>query len=64
MACKSCASEKQQGFSGEMSVAFQPIKKLKQAPVYFIQKILVCLDCGCVDLTVPSAELEQLREGV
>jgi hypothetical protein len=64
MACKSCGSEKQQYFSGELSVAFLAIEKLKQAPVYVIQKILVCLDCGYVDLIVPSAELEQLRKGI
>jgi hypothetical protein len=64
MACKSCGSEKQQNFSGELSVAFLAIEKLKQDPVYVIQKILVCLDCGYVGLIVPSAELEQLRKGV
>ena len=64
MACKSCGSEKQQYFSGELSVAFLAIEKLKRDPVYVIQKILVCLDCGYVDLIVPSAELEQLRKGV
>ena len=64
MACKSCGSEKQQYFSGELSVAFLAIEKLKRDPVYVIQKILVCLDCGYVDLIVPSAELEQLRKGI
>jgi hypothetical protein len=64
MACKSCGSEKQQHFSGELSVAFLAIEKLKQAPVYVIQKILVCLDCGYVEVVVPSAELEQLRKGI
>ena len=64
MACKSCGSEKQQYFSAELSVAFLAVEKLKHAPVYVIQKIPVCLDCGYVGLVVPSAELEQLRKGI
>jgi hypothetical protein len=64
MACKKCASEKQQHFSGELSVAFLAIEKLKQSPVYVTQKILVCLDCGYTELIVPTAELDQLRKGM
>ena len=63
MACKSCASEKQQYFSGELSVAFLAVEKLKQAPVYVVQKILVCLDCGYAEINLPTAQLEQLRKG-
>jgi len=63
MACKSCGSEKQRYFSGELSVAFLAIEKLKQAPVYVVQKILVCLDCGYAEINVPTAQLEQLRKG-
>ena len=63
MACKSCGSEKQQHFSGELSVAFLAVEKLKQAPVYVVQKILVCLDCGYAEINVPTAQLEQLRKG-
>jgi hypothetical protein len=64
MACKSCASEKQQYFSGELSLASLTIEKLKQAPVYVVQKTLVCLDCGHTELSVPVAELDQLRKGM
>ena len=64
MACKSCASEKQQDFSGELSVAFLAIEKLKKDPVYVVQKILVCLNCGYTELIIPNAELAQLRKGM
>ena len=63
MACKSCGSEKQQHFTGELSVASLATEKLKRAPVYVVQKILVCLDCGYTELIVPTAELAQLRKG-
>lgn len=64
MACKSCGSEKQQHFLGELSVVSVGIEKLKQAPVFVVQKILVCLDCGYTEIIVPTAELAQLRKGV
>lgn len=64
MACKSCASEKQQYFSGELSVAFLAIEKLKKGPIYIVRKVLVCLDCGYTEIVIPTAELEQLREGL
>jgi hypothetical protein len=64
MACKSCASDKQEYFSGELSVAFLPIEKIQLAPVHIVQKILVCLDCGHTELIVPTSELEQLRKGM
>jgi len=63
MACKSCASEKQQYFSGELSVAFLAVDKLQKDPVYVVQKILVCLDCGFAELVIPPAELGQLKQG-
>ena len=63
MACKSCGSEKQQYFSGELSVVFPAIEKLKQAPVYVVQKILACFSCGYTELNIPVAELAQLRKG-
>jgi hypothetical protein len=63
MTCKSCGSEKQQSFTGELSVAFPAIEKLKQAPVYIVQNILVCFNCGYSELIIPAAELAQLRKG-
>jgi hypothetical protein len=64
VACKGCGSEKQQYFSGELSVAFLTVEKVKQAPVYVVQKILVCLDCGFTGLVLPKMELEHLKEGM
>jgi len=63
MTCKSCASEKQQDFSGDFSVAFRPIEKLNLTPVNFVRKVVVCLDCGYAELFVPKHELDQLKKG-
>jgi hypothetical protein len=64
MACKRCASERQQFLSAELSLASLRIEELKQAPLYVIQKIPVCLDCGYLELTLPTTELEKLRKGM
>jgi hypothetical protein len=57
VACKGCGSENQQYFSGELSIAFLAVEKVKQAPAYVVQKILVCLDCGHTELVLPKMEL-------
>jgi len=36
------------------------LKNLDEPPVMMFTKILVCLDCGVTDFTVPKAELDQL----
>jgi len=63
MACKSCASEKQQYFSGELSVAFLAVEKLQKDPVYVVQNIFVCFYCWFELLVIPPAELRQLKQG-
>lgn len=64
MACKACASELQQEFSGELSVAFPGVERLNLSPVYVCQKTLVCLDCGFTELVLPATELGKLRKGM
>jgi len=64
MACKACASERQQSFSGELSVAFPGVERLNLSPVYVCQKILVCLDCGYTEFVLPAINLEKLRKGM
>jgi hypothetical protein len=64
MACKACAAERQQIFSGELSFAFPGVQRTNLSPVYVCQKTLVCLDCGYTELVVPATELEKLRKGM
>jgi hypothetical protein len=64
MACKNCASENQQNFSGEMAVAFHGIKRVNLSPVHVRQEILICLGCGYTELVIPELELKQLRKGL
>ena len=64
MACKACASESQQHFSGELTLVFPGVERLNLAPVYICQKILVCLNCGYTELLVPATGVEKLRKGM
>jgi hypothetical protein len=62
MSCKKCASSSQRSFKSEMSIAFREHENVNRAPVYICQDILVCLDCGYIELSLPPAKLEQLKQ--
>ena len=64
MACKHCGSKNQEKFTAELSVCFPRIENFRQSPVYVCQSSLICLNCGNIELQVPAAELEQLKEGL
>lgn len=63
MTCNKCASSNQRGFTGELTLSFSVLKNVNLAPVYSSADVLVCLDCGHVELTLPAAKLEQLKQG-
>jgi hypothetical protein len=64
MPCKKCGSEHQTEFDAEMNVHFPgPGSRDKQA-VLLNPKLLVCLDCGFTELTIPRKELPSLAKGV
>jgi hypothetical protein len=60
MACKSCRSEKQREFGAEICIHFPGLKNLDKPAVLVFPKLLVCLDCGFTQFTVPEAELQCL----
>jgi hypothetical protein len=64
MTCKDCASENQQHFPGELTLAFPSIESLKLSNGYVSPEILVCLECGYTQLVIPELELRQLRKGM
>ncbi len=64
MACKHCGSKNQQMIEAELSACYPRIEDLRQSPIYVCQRSLICLDCGYIDLRVPTAELEQLTRGI
>jgi hypothetical protein len=62
MSCKKCASSNERSFKSEMTLAFRELENVDRAPLYVSQDISVCLDCGHIELTLPSAKLEQLKQ--
>src|SRR5580704_2848169 len=58
MACRSCGSNSQAEYGAEINIHLP--KDEDKAAVLVFPKLLVCLDCGVAEFTVPEAELRQL----
>ncbi len=63
MSCKSCKSENQSNFNGEIATHFPGLKGLDKPIVWVFPKLVVCLDCGFTEFAIPETELRQLAEG-
>lgn len=62
MSCKKCASSNERSFKSEMTLAFREPENVNRAPLYVSQDISVCLDCDHIELALPPAKLEQLKQ--
>ena len=62
MACKSCGSDRQHKFNGEVAVHFPGLNGLDKPIVWVFPQLLVCLDCGVAQFAVPETELSVLAE--
>ena len=62
MSCRSCASSNQTQFGSEIIIHFSGVKNLDKPTVMVFPTIVVCLDCGVTEFTIPKAELGQLGE--
>jgi len=62
MPCKSCHSENQSEFNGEVAIHFPGLQGLDKPIVWVFPKPLVCLNCGFAEFVVPEADLRVLRE--
>jgi hypothetical protein len=63
MACKSCKSENQSTFNGEIAIHFPGLKGLNMPIVWVFPKLVVCLDCGFAEFVVPKREVRVLVTG-
>jgi len=63
MPCKSCGSLNQRKLTGEVAIHFPGLKNLDQPIVWVFPELLVCLDCGTTEFTVPKSKLRQLAKG-
>jgi hypothetical protein len=63
MPCKSCESLNQGQFTGEVAIHFPGLQNIDKPIVWVFPEIIVCLDCGTTEFTVPKSELRQLAKG-
>jgi hypothetical protein len=62
MSCRSCSSNNQTEFGSEIIIHFSGLKNLDKPTIMVFPKIMVCLDCGVTEFTIPEAELCLLGE--
>jgi hypothetical protein len=58
--CKSCGSNRQKKFTGEIAIHFPGLKGIEKPIVWVFPDVLVCLNCGSAEFAVPEAELRVL----
>ena len=63
MLCKPRGSVNQKKFRAEMGIHFLGLKDIDKPVVWVFPEVVVCLDCGTAEFTVPEAELRQLAKG-
>jgi len=63
MSCKSCLSEHQSKLNAEVAIHFPGLKGLDKPIVWVFPKLLVCLDCGVTEFSLPERELGVLVKG-
>ena len=61
--CPSCGSVVQGRFPTEMAIHFSGLKNVNKPTVWVFPEVLVCLDCGVSEFTVPETELRVLVTG-
>lgn len=61
-ACKVCGHI-QKAFGGEVAIHFPGLACLDKPIVWAFPQLLICLDCGFAEFTVPERELKVLRTG-
>jgi hypothetical protein len=63
--CPSCSSGHQMEFPGEICLHFPGgLESLDKPPIWAYPKVVVCLDCGLAQFTVPDAELSVIQENL
>ena len=63
MSCKSCQSQNQYTFHGELNIHFPGRDGLTRPTVMVFPQIIVCLNCGFTEFRVEEADLRKLIEG-
>jgi hypothetical protein len=60
MTCKRCSSERQSAFNSEVNIHFPGREGWHKPTVWVFPEIMVCLDCGFAEFSIPEVELRTL----
>ena len=60
MPCKSCHSQNQSEFRGEMGIHFIGLKNIGKPTVWIFPLLSICLNCGFTEFVISNAEREDL----
>jgi predicted nucleic-acid-binding Zn-ribbon protein len=63
MFCPKCAYGNRVEFSAEINIHFSGLRNLDRPSVLVFPKVLVCLNCGFAEFTIPEKELPHLAQG-
>lgn len=61
MRCRRCKSESCRRFTSEIAIHFPGLDGLQKPIVLLFPHLLVCLDCGFTEFTVPKREVSVLN---
>jgi mannitol-specific phosphotransferase system IIBC component len=61
--CSSCGSSNQTEYTAEMLVHFGGLKNLDKPSVWVYPSLLVCMECGFTQATIPASALAELAAG-
>ena len=64
MSCKSCQSDNQRNFNGELNIHFPGRKGWDKPTVWVFPPVTICVNCGCGEFMVHGEPLQQLKEHV
>lgn len=63
MVCKRCGSPSHNEVNAEVYIHFPGRAGLNKAGVLVFPKLLLCMNCGLADFSVPESELRTLASG-
>ena len=61
-ACSSCRSVNQREFTAELNIHFPGMQGIDIPTVWVFPKILVCMNCGTAQFTIPEPERRELAD--
>jgi len=62
VSCRSCGSTNQRQFGSEINIHLPGENGREKPTVMVFPTLVVCLECGFAEFSIPEAELHQLKE--